>query len=162
MLANWAPGCPASLLSLISLFVALFFGGLRLGPHQPSGQVPHRDAEGAGGVRHPTIVAGEFDALAPAPKEPAGCEVQRVERAHGHRERIERAGQYWGASSSSEMRAITSRAASARARVALRECRRVQSSYSSRRLDTRVSVQTEAGGRRSSANRWARATDVSM
>ena len=44
-----------------------------------------------------------------------------------------------GASSSNEMRAITPCAASARAAVAFRACRRVQSSYSNRRLEARVS-----------------------
>ena len=61
-----------------------------------SAHVPQRDAKSASGVRHPPIVRGQFDGLAPVPEKLAGCEMQRVKCPHGHREGLERAGQYGG------------------------------------------------------------------
>ena len=40
-----------------------------------SGQIPKRDAECAGSVRHPIVVAGDFDELAPVSEKLARCEV---------------------------------------------------------------------------------------
>ena len=137
--------------------------GLVVGMHRilRSVEVSEGHAQGARYGEHAAVVAGKLNGLPLAPEELERRQMQRIQGSRGHGKGVQARASTVGDSSSSATRPTSSRAASPCEWARSRACSRVQISYSSTRLATRVSLQSEAGGRRSSANRCASATDVS-
>ena len=129
--------------------------GLVVGVHRilRNVEVSEGHAQGASYGEHADVVAGKLNDWPRLRRNSsdARCSASNVLADTGKASRA-RASTV-GDSSSSATRPTSSRAASPCEWARSRACSRVQISYSSNRLATSVSVQSEAGGRRSSANR---------
>ena len=119
-------------------------------------EVSEGHAQGARYGEHAAVVAGKLNGLPLAPEELERRQMQRIQGSRGHGKASRARARTVGDSSSSATRPTSSRAASPCEWARSRACSRVQISYSSNRLATRVSLQSEAGGRRSSADRCQR------